>query len=98
MKQYMIDITLPEEMTPEFVALIPRQRAVVNKLMQENKICAYSLSMDRQKLWIIANGTSETEIRMMLMKFPLIAYMSPEIHELAFHNNTSMSFAQISLN
>lgn len=98
MKQYMIDIILPEEMTPEFVALIPRQRAIVNKFMQDGKISAYSLSLDRQRLWIIANGANETDVRMMLMKFPLIAYMSPEIHELAFHNNMTLSFSQISLN
>ena len=94
----MIDIALPGEMTPEFVSLIPRQREIVNKLMVEGKITCYSLSMDRQKLWIVANAETEYDIKMMLMKFPLIAYMSPEIHELMFHNNITLSFAQISLN
>ncbi len=94
----MIDITLPAEMTPEFISLIPRQREMVNRFMVEGKITCYSLSTDRQKLWIVANAESEYDVRMMLMKFPLVAYMSPEIHELMFHNNVSISFAQISLN
>ena len=85
-------------MTPEFISLIPRQREMVNRFMVEGKITCYSLSTDRQKLWIVANAESEYDVRMMLMKFPLVAYMSPEIHELMFHNNVSISFAQISLN
>ena len=45
----MIDITLPLEPNAEFFALIPLQRAHVDKLMERGILLAYTLSFDRSR-------------------------------------------------
>jgi len=46
MYEFMIDIDLPVPFTDEFLALVPRQRAIVNKLMNEGSITGYALSIE----------------------------------------------------
>jgi muconolactone delta-isomerase len=41
---------------------------------------------------------SEQEVLDVLAKFPLIKFMKPEIHELAFHDNVHSGFPHLSLN
>ena len=47
MNQYLFDITLPEELTEEFVSLIPRQRAHIETLMVKGVVTSYGLAFDR---------------------------------------------------
>jgi hypothetical protein len=86
MKQFMVDIDLPEFLTEEFLALIPRQREHVNMLLREGKIVNYALSLDRSKLWTIVWAESEDEVTEILSTFPLTHFVNPEIYELAFNN------------
>jgi muconolactone delta-isomerase len=88
MKQYMVDIDLPEFMTEEFLAMIPRQREQIKTLLHEGKIVNYALALDRSKLWTIILAESEDEVMEILSTFPLIHFMTPEIYELAFNNRT----------
>ncbi len=47
MAQFMIDITLPAQPNAEFFALVPRQRAHIQKLLDQGTITGCSLSIDR---------------------------------------------------
>lgn len=98
MKQYMVDIDLPKEVSEEFISLIPTQREQVNKLMAEGKINSYTLSMDRSRLWIILTAKTDSDVFKLLATFPLRRYMDAKIYELAFHNTITAQFPQISLN
>lgn len=98
MKQYMVDIDLPDTISEEFMSLIPQQRNQVNKLMLEGKINSYTLSLDRTKLWIILSAKSDGDVFRLLATFPLRRYMDAKIVELAFHNTNITEFTQISLN
>jgi muconolactone delta-isomerase len=98
MKQYIIDIQLPEVITEDFVSMIPDQRRVVDKLFLEGKIHLYSLAFDRSKLWVGMNAESEAEVWNILYTFPLIEYMNADIHELAFHNAAKTGIYELSLN
>jgi muconolactone delta-isomerase len=98
MKQYIIDIDLPEQMDDEFVRMIPMQRQHINLLMQEGIITSYSLALDRSKLWVTIIAKNENEVASILKTFPLIHYFVYSIHELAFHNATTYSMPPISLN
>jgi len=98
MKQYMVDIDLPDTITEEFMTLIPQQREQVNKLMLEGKINSYTLSMDRTKLWIILSAKSDGDVFRLLATFPMRRFMDAKIVELAFHNTITTAFPQISLN
>lgn len=98
MNPYMVIIKLPNELTEEFVLLIPKQRAHIDKLMDEGKILQYSLAADRTYLWVTVVAESEKQVMDLLSDFPLISYMSPVITELAFHNSISNELPKLIMN
>jgi muconolactone delta-isomerase len=98
MNPYMVIIKLPNELTEEFVLLIPKQRAHIDKLMDEGKILQYSLAADRSFLWVTIVAESEQAVMDVLSTFPLIGYMSPIITELAFHNSVSNELPKLIMN
>lgn len=93
----MVDFELPEDLTEEFIRLIPSQRNFVNNLLAEGKIRSYSLSLDRSRLWVIFAAETEFEVLETIAQFPLSAYMTPHVQELAFHNAQDMVL-QFSMN
>lgn len=93
----MVTFELPEEMTEEFVALIPQQRYVINNLLLEGKIRSYSLAEDRSQLWAVLIAESEFEVMEILTQMPLIDYMTPTVTALMFHNSAERVL-QFSLN
>lgn len=98
MAQFMAQITLPEYMEDEFMALIPEQRAYVDQLMNEGIITGYSLSMDRSMLWVTFNSKNEKAVTKILSSFPIADYIQYEVVELAFHNSATLYFPTLSLN
>lgn len=94
---YMIEFDLPDEFTEEFMALIPRQRYVINQMMADGIIQNYSLALDRSRLWVIMVAENEFAIMEDIARMPLIDYMVPNISQLMFHNS-SMEVMQFSLN
>ena len=75
MNTYMIDIKLPEEMTEEFLSLIPKQRACVDKLMDEGKILQYSLSYNRSQLWVIMVAASKRNAKDIILTLIILLYL-----------------------
>ena len=94
---FMIEFDLPEILDEEFMGKIPAQRAVIHEMMREGEIKAYSLALDRSRLWAIMEAPSEWEIWERLERFPLREYMKPCINELMFHN-AAETVLQFSLN
>lgn len=98
MRNYMIEVNLPELIDNVFISLIPSQRDKINELMQIGIILTYSLSGDRSKLWISMLGESESTIDKTLKTFPMYRYFDYKIIELAFHNNVAYRLPELSLN
>jgi muconolactone delta-isomerase len=98
MAEFMIDITLPEDLEEDFLAKIPAQRTMVNRLMLKGIVTSYSLSMDRGKLWITMDASSKQEIIRQLNAFPLIDYFTYHIYTLVFHNTPVMKVPPFSIN
>lgn len=98
MRNYMIEINLPEFIDDKFVSLIPSQRDKINELMQIGIILTYSLSSDRSKLWISMIGENHNSIDKTLHTFPMYKYFNYKIIELAFHNNVAYRLPELSLN
>ena len=97
MGQYMVEIKFSRDFTPQFMALIPKQRIHVNKLMQKNKLCSYVLSLERAKLWTIVNAETEEAVVDIIESFPLIDYLQFDVFSLTF-NNQVVELPHISLN
>ena len=99
MSQFMVEFILPDEMTEEFIAKVPRQRLKINQLMEKGKITAYSLAADRTKLWCIIKADNEFDVMNVISEFPLIDFMQPTITELMFNNTaTAVKLPLFSLN
>jgi len=74
----MICIQLPGKLTEEFITLIPKQRKLIDELMDNGKILQYSVSMDRTQLWITMVAQSERKALDIITTFPLVHYMKPK--------------------
>jgi len=98
MNNYMIELALPGSLTEEFIALIPQQRAIVDKLMANGIVLSYSLAVDRSRLWIVITGSSEEEVLDHLYTLPLTKFMKVHIQKLSFHNAGTFSLSNVSLN
>ena len=94
----MVDITLPEFISEEFMSLIPFQRSQVNRLMGRGILNSYSLSADRGRIWTVVNADTQKEVEHTLNSFPLVKFMNYQIYELAFNNNISQILPRFSLN
>ncbi|MFN0200165.1 MAG: muconolactone Delta-isomerase family protein [Bacteroidia bacterium] len=94
----MIDFSLPPILTADFVALIPAQRATVNRLMEQGKIANYVLALNRSRLWAIVVATNEDEVLDVLSQFPLLKFVKFDIFPLAFHQSIPQGMPFISLN
>ena len=96
-KTFMIEFDLPQNLTEEFLALIPKQRYMVNTLLASGTIKSYSLSMDRNRLWVVVSADSEFETLEIIEQMPLADFLIPTVSELMFHNGAEV-LMQFSLN
>ena len=94
----MIDINLPETYDPDFMALIPQQRAFTFNMMKKGVIINYSLSVDRKKLWVILSAESVQEVKGILGSFPIFSYIKFTIHDLLFHESREIAVPHFWLN
>jgi muconolactone delta-isomerase len=98
-QQFMVDFTLPAQMTDEFERLIPQQRAEVVSMFSREELVSYSLSLETGRLWVIVNATNEVEVMKLLSQLPLTRYMRhTEISPLTFHNSSMRVVPTFSLN
>jgi muconolactone delta-isomerase len=85
--QFMVDFTLPSQLSEEFVSRIPQQRKAVNRLLQEGKILNYALSLENSKLWAVFTANSMEELIETIEELPLTSYMRWKVNELTFFNS-----------
>lgn len=95
---FMVHIRLPEVFTFEFYALIPKQRELVNQLLEQHKVLNYSLDMQRKQIWAVFEVEDQQELLKLLRSFPIIDEVEVEIHELAFHNTAPVDLPDVILN
>ena len=98
MAHFMVDIALPADPTEEFISLIPRQRAQVEKLLEQGTVVSYSLSLDRTRLWIILHAKHQREAMEILATFPMFPWFDVSLHPLMFHNTSMIPLLKVSMN
>jgi muconolactone delta-isomerase len=87
MNKFLIEMTLPEVLSKDFLALIPAQRAMVDRLAFAGVVLSYALALDRSRLWASIAAGSEAEAMQILAGLPLTPYMGVQIHPLAFYQS-----------
>ncbi|HMR43852.1 MAG TPA: muconolactone Delta-isomerase family protein [Saprospiraceae bacterium] len=96
--QFMVDFTMPEMLTEEFMGLLPFQRAKVNRLFREGKLINYALSLENSKLWAVFNANSEMEVMEIIAELPLTKFMKISISMLTFYNSLTEETPAFSMN
>ena len=98
LQQFMVDFTLPQNLSETFVSFIPQQRAVVNRLITEGKLLNYALSLENAKLWAVFSVHSESELMELISCLPLSRFMKVRINELTFFNSATAYSPAFSVN
>jgi hypothetical protein len=96
--EYMIEFALPVPFDDEFLSLIPRQRAIINKQLNEGIITSYAVSIESGKMWASIIAGSESEVLEIISEWPIIDKITYKINKLAFHNSASFSIPKFSEN
>lgn len=90
---------LPESFDDNFIALIPRHREFINRLLNEKIVETYAISSDRSRGWVTINGDDAAAVRAVVEQFPLYHYLhGVEIDELFIFDSAASRFPPISLN
>lgn len=95
---YIAHIILPEVFTQRFYELIPKQRSLVNKLLEQRVILSYSLDMDRKNVWAFIEAENELKVMDVLSSFPIIKDVKVTIQELAFLDIAPTHLPELILN
>ena len=99
MPTFVVSVLLPESFDDDFIALIPRHRDFINRLLNEKIIETYAISSDRSRGWVTINGDDEATVRAVVEQFPLYHFMhGVEIDELFIFDTLASRFPHISLN
>jgi hypothetical protein len=99
MPTFVVTLRLPDAFDEEFIALIPRHRDFINRLLNEKIVEVYAISSDRSRGWVTMNGEDAAAVQAMLEQFPLYRFMhGVEIDELFIFDSTASRFSPISLN
>ncbi|MDU0368906.1 hypothetical protein ACFPAF_00755 [Hymenobacter endophyticus] len=99
MAKFVVTLRLPDVFDDAFMALIPRHRAFINRLIEEDIIEAYAISADRTRGWVTMNGQTAEAIRTVVEQFPLFRFLlGIEVDELFVFDSKASRFPAISLN
>ena len=82
----MVHITLPDVFTSELYNLIPKQRELINGLLDKRIVLNYSLDMERKNIWVFFEVKNREELINILNTFPIIKDVKVAVHDLAFYD------------
>lgn len=83
---YLVHITLPDVFTDDLYNLIPKQRELINNLLEKRIVLNYSLDMERKNIWVFFEAKDREELNTILNTFPIIKDVKVVVHELAFYD------------
>jgi len=95
---FLVHIILPDFFSQKFYELIPKQRILINQLLEKRIVRSYSLDMERKNLWVYIEAISEQDVMDILSTFPIIKQVKVNIHELAFFDSAPVSLPDLILN
>jgi hypothetical protein len=99
MPTFVVTLRLPESFDEGFIALIPKHREFINRLLAEHIIEAYAISADRSRGWVTLHADDAAAVRAVVAQFPLYAYLGQiEVDELFIFDSAAARFPHISLN
>ncbi len=99
MPTFVVTLHLPDAYDEAFMALIPRHRSFINRMIAEKVIETYAISADRSRGWVTVNGDDVAAVQALIEQFPLFRYFERvKIDELFIYDSVASRFPLISLN
>ena len=99
MPTFVVSLRLPDAFNEEFIAIIPRHRDFINRLLNEKIVESYAISSDRSRGWVTMNGDNAAAVQALVEQFPLYRFLrGVEIDELFVFDSTASRFPHINLN
>lgn len=95
---FLVHIRLPEIFSTRFVSLIPKQRLIINDLLESKTLLSYSLDMERHNVWAFMQAGTEKEVMDIISTFPIIKDVKVSIHELAFYDTAPIGLPELIMN
>ena len=95
--QFMVDFTLPNELTQEFLTLIPHQHRKTNMLFGAKKLLSYGLSLEDRKMWAVLKAPTKQEAIEIAKCLPLSPFMRIKISKLTFYDMLNQSKPKLPL-
>lgn len=95
---FLVHLVLPEFFTTKFIALLPKQRKLINELMEKKVIRSYSLDMARHNVWAFIDAKNEDDVMEILKQFPIIQEVKLRVHELAFYDTAPHGLPELIMN
>ncbi len=83
---FLVHISLPDTFTKELYDMIPRQKELLNELLEKRIVLNYSLDMVRKNMWVFFEVKDREELGTILSSFPAIRNIKVNIHEMAFYD------------
>ncbi|MDB5271126.1 MAG: hypothetical protein JWP58_4166 [Hymenobacter sp.] len=99
MPTFVVSLRLPDAFNEDFIAVIPRHRDFINRLLNEKIVESYAISSDRSRGWVTMNGDDAAAVQALVEQFPLYRFLrGVEIDELFIFDSTASRFPHINLN
>lgn len=94
----MVTLSFPGIATDDFLALIPRQRSMIVKLLSNGKLANFSLNESRTSAWMVVNAKSTADVEKMMERFPMYEYFEYKIERLIMHDSAFVGLPKVVLN
>lgn len=98
MSLFLAHMTLPDVFTQRLYRLIPQQRFLINKLLEQRVVLSYSLDMERKNVYAFIEAENEQKVMDILSTFPIIKDVKVSIQELAFLDIAPITLPDLILN
>lgn len=82
---FMVELTLPEILSKEYILQIPKQKKLINKLILKGIISSYTVAYDRSRIWIVVKVKSISSCKKVLQMMPIYRFTNCSIYEIAIH-------------
>jgi hypothetical protein len=96
MKKYIV--TAKFQWSEEIMELIPEHRKYINKLIEDEVIEHYAVSMEAERVWITINAKTKVQVRKILSSSPLYKMWKLDVNELMAWDGQTYRLPAVQLN
>jgi hypothetical protein len=96
MKKYLV--TAKFQWSEELMELIPEHRKHINKLIEDEVIEHYAVSMEAERVWITINAKTKVEVKKLLSSSPLYKLWKVDVNELMAWDGQTYRLPAVQLN